>query len=269
VSWIGRIFKSLCVSGVTTVFSLGVLAVLIRFDLTTPAVANVISALVGIGPSFALNRRWVWKGSGRGHWRREVMPFWGYNMVSLTLSTIAVAKAGQWADSIGATPGKRTAIILAANILTYGTLWMGQFVLLDKVLFRHHHAAHVAALQAAASHSVSVELDSRPVGDVRGDAFRDERAVQRVVPVDDVVVGVGEVGHDDEVEVAVVDADVMPEAVVADLGDRRRQPAEALGDGGDVSGGGAGLPAEHHGVADHRSSSPRRSSSAIRVFGAT
>jgi putative flippase GtrA len=273
VSWIGRIFRSLCVSGVTTVLSLGLLAVLIRFDLTTPAEANIIAAVVGIGPSFALNRRWVWKGSGRGHWRREVMPFWGYNMVSLVLSTIAVAKAGEWADSIGAPPGRRTAIILAANVLTYGTLWMGQFLLLDKVLFRHHHAAHVAALQAAASHSVGVELDGGPLGDVRGDALRDERPVQRMIPVDDVVVGVGEVGHDDEVEVAVVEADVVPEAVVADLRDRRRQPAEPLGDSGDVGGGRAGLPAEHHGVADHRSSTPstsrRASSSAIRVFGAT
>jgi putative flippase GtrA len=145
LSWLGRIFRSLCVSGVTTALSLTILAVLIRFDVTTPSVANVVAAIVCIGPQFALNRRWVWNGNGRGHWRREVMPFWGYSLISLVLSTVAVARAGHWADSIGASPEQRTMITLGANVLTYGTLWIGQFLLLDKVLFRQVRAAHVAA----------------------------------------------------------------------------------------------------------------------------
>jgi putative flippase GtrA len=149
-SWIGRIFRSLCVSGATTILSLAILAVLIRYNLTTPAVANVISVVASIGPSFALNRRLVWKGTSRspGHWRREVAPFWTYSLLSLVVSTIVVAKAGHWADSIGASPEERTIIIVGAQILTYGMLWMGQFVMLDKMLFRHHHAAHVAALHS-------------------------------------------------------------------------------------------------------------------------
>jgi putative flippase GtrA len=140
VSWLGRVVRSLCVSGVTTVLSLTILAVLIRFDVTSPSTANVIAALVCIGPQFALNRKWVWHGAGRSHWRREVMPFWGYALISLVLSTIAVATAGHWADSIGVSPEQRTIITLGANIATYGTLWVGQFLLLDKVLFRDHAA---------------------------------------------------------------------------------------------------------------------------------
>jgi putative flippase GtrA len=145
VSWLGRIFRSMCVAGVTTVLGLTTLAVLVLFDVTTPAAANVISAIVCIGPSFALNRRWVWKGAGCGHWRREAVPFWGYSLLSLVLSTVAVALAGRWADSIGALPEQRTMIILGANMLASGTRWIGQFLLLDKVLFRHHHATHLAA----------------------------------------------------------------------------------------------------------------------------
>jgi putative flippase GtrA len=275
VSWLGRIVRSLCVSGVTTVLSLSILAVLIRFDLTTPARANVISVVAGIGPSFALNRRWVWKATGRGHLRREVTPFWAYSLLSLVLSTIAVAHAAAWADSVAASPEQRTIVVLAANVLTFGALWTGQFLLLDKVLFRHRSGGDRpggrALLQLdreASPTSVGVELDGRPLGDVRSDALGDQRPVQRVVAVHEVVVGVGEVGHDDEVEVAVVDPEVVPEAVVADLGDRRRQSAEALG--GDGGGRRAGLPAEHHAVADHASSPrSRESSSAIRVFGAT
>jgi putative flippase GtrA len=257
VSWLGRIIRSLCVSGMTTILSLSILAVLIRFDLTTPARANVVSVVAGIGPSFALNRRWVWRATGRGHLRREVAPFWAYSLLSLVLSTIAVAHAAAWADSFAASPEQRTIIVLAANVLTFGALWTGQFLLLDKVLFRDRSR-------------LAVELDGGPLGDVGSDALGDQRAVQRVVAVHDVVVGVGEVGHDDEVEVAVVDPEVMAEPVLADLGDRRRHPAEALGDGGEVGCRRAGLPAEHHDVADHPSlPRSRESSSAISVFGAT
>jgi putative flippase GtrA len=145
VSRLGRIFRSLCVAAVTTVVGLTTLAVLVLSDVTTPATANVISAIVCIGPSFALNRRWVWNGAGYGNWRREVAPFWGYSLLSLVLSTVAVAIAGHWADSIGALPEQRTVIILGANILASGTRWIGQFLLLDKVLFRPHHATYVAA----------------------------------------------------------------------------------------------------------------------------
>jgi putative flippase GtrA len=273
VSRLGRIIRSLAVSGVTTVLSLTILGLLIRFDVTTPAKANVISTVAGIGPSFALNRRWAWRGRGRGHLGREVAPFWAYSLLSLVLSTVAVARAAAWADSIAASPEQRTAIVLAANVLTFGSLWIGQFLLLDRFLFRHHRPGR-AGPTAALAHSVGVELNGNALGDVRGDAFGEERLVQRVVAVGEVVVGVGEVGHDHEVEVAAVDADVVAEAIVADLGDRRRQAAQSLGDGGEVGGCGVGRPAEHHGVADHRSSSPRRasrssSSSAISVFGAT
>jgi putative flippase GtrA len=268
VSRIGRIIRSLAVSGITSVLSLTILALLVRFDVTAPALANVIASIAGIGPSFALNRRWAWRGQGRGHLTREVAPFWAYSLVSLVLSTIAVARAGVWADQLNASPEQRTVLALGASLATYGALWIGQFLLLDRLLFRHHHERH--ALAMAGGGSVGVELDGAPFGDVGGDALGDERPVQRVVPVGEVVVGVGEVGDDDEVEVAVVDADVVAEVVVADLRDRRRQPAQALGDGGDVGGCRAVLPAEHHGVADHRSSSPSRaSSSATSVFGAT
>ena len=128
----------------TSVLGLTTLAVLVLFDVTTPAGANVISAMVCIGPSFALNRRWVWKGAGC-HWRREVMPFWGYALLSLVLSTVAVAIAGHWADSIGALAEERTMIILGANMLASGTRWIGQFLLLDKVLFRHDDTSYVVA----------------------------------------------------------------------------------------------------------------------------
>jgi putative flippase GtrA len=201
--------RSLAVSGITTTLSLTILAVLTRFDMASPAKANVIATVAGIGPSFALNRRWAWHRTDRGHLTREVVPFWAYCLLALVLSTIAVARAAAWADAIDVRPGTRTAIILAANVATFGTLWIGQFLLLDKLLFRR-------------APSVRVELNGRPFGDVGGDALGDQRLVQRVVAVGDVVLGVGELGHHDEVEVPGVDAQIVAEPVVADLGDRSR-----------------------------------------------
>jgi len=136
VQHLGRIIRSLAVSGVTSVLSLSILAGLTRFEVTSPAKANVISALAGVGPSFALNRRWAWKRNGRGHVAREVLPFWTYALVSLVLSTIAVERAGAWADAVALPPGRRTLVVLLANVATYGALWVGQYLLLDRVLFR-------------------------------------------------------------------------------------------------------------------------------------
>ncbi len=168
---LGRLIRSLGVSAATTVLSLTILAVLTRFDLASPAVANVIATVAGIGPSFELNRRWAWHRTDRGHLTREVAPFWGYCLLALVLSTIAVARAGAWADAIDVRPGTRTAIILAANVATFGTLWIGQFLLLDKVLFRpscpgsaRSQAAPLTSELAAASERRSPPLcrvDSR------------------------------------------------------------------------------------------------------------
>ena len=138
MSAIGRIIRSLAVSGVTTMLSLTILALLIRFDVTSSAAANVVATIAGIGPSFALNRRWAWQGRGRGHLTRELAPFWASSLVSLILSTLVVARAAEWASSIDASPGLRTVIALVANMATFGALWVGQFLLLDRVLFRHH-----------------------------------------------------------------------------------------------------------------------------------
>lgn len=129
-----RILRSLSVSATTTGLSLSILALLIRTSLVTPATANVIATIAGIGPSFALNRRWAWQRDGKSHLRREVLPFWGYAMASLVVSTLAVARAAGWAEAADVSPTTRTIIVLVANLGSFAVLWCGQFVILDRVL---------------------------------------------------------------------------------------------------------------------------------------
>ncbi len=57
----------------------------------------------------------------------------------------------------------------------------------------------------------------------RADALGEDRLVRRMVPVREVALDAVEVGHDRVVVVALVDPEVRPEAVLADLGDQRRQ----------------------------------------------
>lgn len=99
--------------------------------------ANVIATAVATVPSYVLNRRWVWGRSGSSHWWREVVPFWSLSFGGLVLSTIAVHQADHMAGTAGWVGTGRTLALLSANIGAFGLLWIGQFVLLDRVLFRH------------------------------------------------------------------------------------------------------------------------------------
>ena len=93
-----------------------------------------MASLAAVGPSFALNRRYAWRCTGRGHVRQELLPFWVYALCSLAASTAAVDLAGRWADGAGVAPATRTVMLLGANIAMSMALWVGQFALLERTL---------------------------------------------------------------------------------------------------------------------------------------
>jgi putative flippase GtrA len=124
------------VSLIATVSSLTVLGVLVSVTTIPAGVANVIATAVGTLPSFELNRRWVWQRTGRRSMRAELVPFWILSFTGLALSTLAVSLAAAWADSAGLHGFARTAAIEVANVAAWGSLWIAQFVILDRFLFR-------------------------------------------------------------------------------------------------------------------------------------
>lgn len=130
-----RIGGSLVVSLVTSALSLTVLGALTFADVVPAGVANVIATMAGIGPSYALNRRWVWRRAGRSSLRFEVGPFWMMCLLALVASTITVSAAAEWAASRELSNGIRTASLLAVNVVTFGLLWIVQFIALDRFLF--------------------------------------------------------------------------------------------------------------------------------------
>lgn len=124
------------VSLIATATSLTVLGVLVSATAVPAGVANVIATAVGTFPSFELNRRWVWKRTGRRSMRAELVPFWILSFTGLALSTITVSLTAAWADSAGLSGFTRTAAIEVANIAAWGSLWVAQFLILDRILFR-------------------------------------------------------------------------------------------------------------------------------------
>ncbi len=124
------------VSLIATATSLTVLGVLVSTTAVPAGIANVIATAVGTFPSFELNRRWVWRRTGRRSMKAELLPFWVLSFTGLALSTLTVSLAAAWADSTGLDGFARTAVIELANVAAWGSLWVAQFVILDRFLFR-------------------------------------------------------------------------------------------------------------------------------------
>ena len=124
------------VSLIATVTSVTVLGVLVVSTTTPVWLANVAATAVGTVPSFELNRRWVWGKTGRRSWRGEVGPFWVLSFAGLLLSTLTVSLAAAWATSAGVDGTVRTVAIDAASVAAFGSLWIAQFLILDRILFR-------------------------------------------------------------------------------------------------------------------------------------
>ncbi len=124
-------------SCVATLTSMTVLGALVATNTLSPGWANVVATSVGTVPSFELNRRWVWGRTGRRSLAGEVGPFCVMSFAGLTLSTLLVSAAGHWATGAGLDAFWRTAVIEVANVAAFGTLWVAQFVVLDRVLFAH------------------------------------------------------------------------------------------------------------------------------------
>jgi putative flippase GtrA len=129
-----RVVGCLCVSVGTTLLSAAVLVALALGLGVSAGIANIIAVCCGIVPSYVANRRWVWKRPGRGSLTREVLPFWVLSLTGLAVSTFAVARVADLTSTW--TSSARVVALPLANLSVFAALWVVQFVLLDRVIFR-------------------------------------------------------------------------------------------------------------------------------------
>jgi putative flippase GtrA len=131
---LGKIVRYGTISVVSTAISLSGLFVFYRWVGLSPTWSNILATCIATVPYYYLNRMWVFKKSGRSHLTKEVLPFWTIAFVSLVLSTLAVKFAGSQVHSISS-KNVRGAILVAANLTTYGILWIAKFVVFNRYLF--------------------------------------------------------------------------------------------------------------------------------------
>jgi putative flippase GtrA len=132
---LGKILRYGTISVVSTAISLTGLFVFYRWIGLSPTWSNIVATCIATVPYYYLNRMWVFKKSGRSHLTKEVLPFWTIAFVSLVLSTLAVKFAGSQVHSISS-KNVRGAILVAANLVTYGVLWIAKFVVFNRYLFK-------------------------------------------------------------------------------------------------------------------------------------
>jgi putative flippase GtrA len=100
------------------------------------SVRSLLAAFVFSGfASYVLNRRWVWGRSGRSSFRKEIVPFWGIGLLQLAISVPFVNWAQQEVELIYSNKLLRTLIFMGLNLVVYAVMWVGKYMLFNKVLF--------------------------------------------------------------------------------------------------------------------------------------
>lgn len=87
--------------------------------------ANVGAFAIMTVPNYLLNRYWVWQKQGKNSVSREILPFWVLAFCGLVASTGLV-----WLVR-----DRSTIVIMGANIVGYGIVWVAKFFILEKLLF--------------------------------------------------------------------------------------------------------------------------------------
>jgi putative flippase GtrA len=137
---LSRLLRYAMVSGISTVTGLSVLGVLVTAGMSA-GWANVIATAIGTVPSFELNRRWVWSVDGRRSVNRQMLPFVLWSFLELLGSTLVVHLGAGWASDHHLHGLTRTVVVELSSVVAFGSFWVVQYVLLDKVLFRSRRAA--------------------------------------------------------------------------------------------------------------------------------
>ena len=133
---LAKLLRYFAVSVVSTITSLIVLGVLVGMMDFPAGWSNVVATCVATIPSFELNRRWVWSHQGQRSVLNQVVPFASLSLLGLALSTLNVHLVATWANQAGWGRLLKTAAVEVTNVGTFGVLWVFQYILCSKVLFR-------------------------------------------------------------------------------------------------------------------------------------
>ena len=138
-----RLLRYGSVSAISTATSISVLGALVGLFAFPATWANVIAVAVGTVPSFLLNKRWVWSWEGRSSLLRQLLPYCLLSFMGLIASTLSVHVISAMTTASGRLV--HTGAVAGASLGSYGALWLLQFALCDRILFKTEAAAPVPA----------------------------------------------------------------------------------------------------------------------------
>ena len=149
-----KLFRYTMVSVISTAVSASVLLIVYGgLRLWTEVPSTVFANVVATVPSYYLNRHWAWGKSGRSHVVKEVLPFWVASVIGIALSILAASEAQHLSDVHGLHHLGRTVVVVGANLLAFGTLWVLKFLVFNRLF----HVHPVAELEAQAEAEVEAE----------------------------------------------------------------------------------------------------------------
>ena len=128
-----RLVRYGSVSAVSTVVSLSVLGLLVAGRVMAPGWANVVATAAGTGPSFELNRRWVWNKTGRRSFAGEIVPFWALSIAGILFALFTASLAQHFSNTHHLQHLARTVVVVGANVAAFGILWVLKFLIFNRL----------------------------------------------------------------------------------------------------------------------------------------
>jgi putative flippase GtrA len=101
-------------------------------------VSSTLATAIAAVPNYEMNRKWAWGKTGRSHLWKEVVPFWALAFLGWAISTISVHAMETYAKHHHFSHIASTASVTIVYLAAFGVLWIGKFIIFNKLLFVHH-----------------------------------------------------------------------------------------------------------------------------------
>ena len=96
--------------------------------------ASLVSAAILTLPNFFANKYFVWQVTSKENLRSQILVFWVAAMLGVTLATV-LTKVVENA-MVDQTKLVRGLAVFVAQLVGFGIVWVGRFLILDKWLFK-------------------------------------------------------------------------------------------------------------------------------------
>lgn len=114
--------------------------------------SSVAASVAGIIPGYWLNRTWTWGRRHRSDFWREVVPYWATSVASAVFAALAIGAVND--ATMSYSRGLRTVMNAATYMAVYGLIFIGKYLLFDRLLFP-------SASPAAGGEPVTVTAEPR------------------------------------------------------------------------------------------------------------